>query len=269
MGRVFPKIGVFDSGIGGLTILRECFFLTPEAEYFYLGDNGRAPYGNRTEGEIAGFVSEAMETFLKIGADAVVLACNTATAVCIGEMRKKFPFPIVGTEPAVRLAATECRRALILSTVRTAESERLAALIRSCPQCDFSVLPCPDLAGEIELLFHRGGEMGNFVHLIPPKGRNYDGIVLGCTHYVFLKRKIAAFYGCKTYDGNRGVAEMLRKRLNLGPIDHPTNYSINRNQNICFEKNLKEKAEERVYFLGKSKDFNKSVFFSNICFSRF
>lgn len=264
MAENLPKVGIFDSGVGGLTVLKECFSLFPAAEYYYLGDNERAPYGNRSREEIRSFVREAMKTFAGLGVDAAVLACNTATAVCIEEMRREFSLPIVGTEPAVRLAARECRSALVLATVQTAESVRLRTLLRACPSCDFTVVPCPSLAGEIELALHGGGEVGNSVHFPPIEGKKFDGVVLGCTHYVFLKQKIATFYGCKTYDGNRGVAEELIRRIKTGNFVHNDFWE---NQNICFEKNMKKLAKKRVIFLGKSKDLNQTVFFSNICFT--
>ncbi len=269
MGKDFPRIGVFDSGIGGLTVLKECFSLAPEAEYFYLGDNARAPYGNREEGEICDFVREALDAFGKIGVDAAVLACNTATAVCIDRMRREFPFPIIGTEPAVLPAAKECKRALILATVRTAQSGRLRRLVQRCPSCRFTVLPCPDLAGEIERAVGEGKGVGRSVHFPSAGDERFEGVVLGCTHYVFFRDEIAAFYGCKTYDGNRGVAVRLVNRLNLGTADHRETRFETQNQNICFEKNLKEMAKGRVHFLGNAKEYNESIFFSNICFNYF
>ncbi len=262
-----PKIGIFDSGIGGLTVLRDCFFRLPEAEYYYFGDNAHAPYGNREEGEIVGFVEHALTTFAALGVDAAVLACNTATTVCIGQMREKFPFPILGTEPAVRLAAKECKHAIVLATVRTAESERLKELIASCPACKFEVLPCPNLAGDIEKAVTEGGKKG-IGQLVPPppiSGEKPDGVVLGCTHYLFIKRKIEAFYGCKSYDGNRGVAEMLVRRLKIGRTIHA---DFEEKPNVCFEKKMKQMAKKRVFFLEKSQNTNKKVFFSNICFNQ-
>lgn len=259
------KIGIFDSGIGGLTVLGACLSVLPETEYYYLGDNARAPYGNRSEEEISRFTEEALGEFLRIGVDAAVLACNTATAVCLGEMREKFPFPVIGTEPAVRLAAKECAHALVLATVRTAKSERLRRLIASCPSCKFTVLACPELAGGIERAVTRG-ERANLGQLVPNGqffGEKADGVVLGCTHYVFLRDEIASFYGCKAFDGNLGIAMELRRRLKIGTTDH---HNKLKNQNICFEKKVKEMSDYRVIFLGKSGNTNKKVFFSNICF---
>ena len=249
-----PKVGIFDSGVGGLTVLRECFLRCPTAEYYYLGDNERAPYGNRSKDEICSFVREGMKTFETLGVDIAVLACNTATAVCIEEMRREFSFPIIGTEPAVRLAA------------QTAKSERLYSLLRASSSCEFTVLPCPHLAGEIELALGGKEGIGNSVHFPSVPGKKFDGVVLGCTHYVFFKHKIAAFYGCKTYDGNRGVAEELARGLKLGNFVHAFSEG---NQNICFEKKVKILAKKGVIFVGKSREFNQSIFFSNICFNFF
>lgn len=266
MAENLPKVGIFDSGVGGLTVLMECFCRYPAAEYYYLGDNERAPYGNRSKGEICSFVREAMKTFASLGVDAAVLACNTATAVCIEEMRREFSFPIIGTEPAVRLAARECKSALVLATVQTAASERLFSLLRASSSCEFTVLPCPHLAAEIELALHGGGGIGNSVHFPSVGGRKFDGVVLGCTHYVFFKDKIAAFYGCKTFDGNRGVAEELNRRIKIGNFVHGV---LGENQNICFEKKMKILAKKRVFFLGKCRDLNRNIFFTNICFNLF
>lgn len=261
----FPKIGVFDSGIGGLTVLRECFFLLPNAEYYYLGDNARAPYGNRSEEEISSFVMEALSVFERLRVDVAVLACNTATAVCLERARREFSFPIVGTEPAVRLAAKECKSAVVLATVRTAESIRLKELIASCPSCSFTVLPCPSLAGEIESALTEGrkAEIGKLVPGADIFGKKADGVVLGCTHYVFFREEIASIYGCKAYDGNLGVAGSVLGWLKVGRAVH---HIPPRNQNICFEIKMKEMAKNRVFFLGNSQNTNKKVFFSNICF---
>ncbi len=263
-GRI-PKIGIFDSGFGGLTVLKECFFLLPNAEYYYLGDNSRAPYGNRSADEIVSFVEEALSVFERLKTDVAVLACNTATAVCIERVRKEFSFPIVGTEPAVRSAAKECGNALILATVRTAESGRLGELIEACPSCKFTVLPCPALAGEIERALAEG-RRANIGQLVPKTDflrEKADGVVLGCTHYIFYRDEFAKHFGCKVYDGNLGVAKSVLRCLNVGSVVH---HASSENMNVCFEIKMKEMAKKRVFFLGNSQNANKKVFFSNVCF---
>lgn len=112
MHRSF-KVGVFDSGIGGLNVLSACIRLAPHLNYYYIGDNKHAPYGNKSCEEIYYRVSCAVELFKLIGIDAVVLGCNTATAVCVQRLREKYAFPIIGTEPAVAPAARSDRKSVV------------------------------------------------------------------------------------------------------------------------------------------------------------
>lgn len=262
------RVGVFDSGIGGLTVLKACVGKLPDCLFYYYGDNARAPYGSRPRGEIVRFVAEALRRFERIGVDAAVLACNTATAVCAEQMRAAFPFPVVGVEPAVRPAALQCSRVLVLATPRTAESDRLRRLLARYPQCDFTVCALPYLAGAIERALTRGEKLTISDHL--PAGR-YDGVVLGCTHYVFFRQEIARFYGCRVFDGGEGTANRLKSvlaeqlvRRKNGIADHP---QPEQNPNICFTKKCKEKENRGVIFLGNGRKVNESVYFTNICFN--
>ncbi len=253
------KVGVFDSGVGGLTVLGACLKEISGVDFYYFGDNTRAPYGERGEGEITAFVREAMGRFERLGVDAAVIACNTATTVCIGKMREEFAFPIIGTEPAIGEAARECSEALVLATPRTAESDRLRSLIESFPACRFHVIPCEGSAGEIEAHLTRGGNPSIFVHFSVPEGICYDGAVLGCTHYIFFQKEIERILRVKTYHGNRGVARRLKEVLSAGN-------SVPKNSNICFEKKVKETGGNRVFFVGKTRFLNRKVFEANIRF---
>lgn len=262
MTETLPAIGIFDSGIGGLSVLKACLETLSPAVYYYYGDNGRAPYGSRGREEIGAFVREALTFFLDRGVQAAVLACNTATTVCVREMRAAFPFPIVGTEPAVRPAARECRRALVLATPRTAESARLRALIGSCKSCAFTVLACPSLATAVEAHFTAGAPLTLSDHIPPDLGEKFDGAVLGCTHYVLVKEQIAAFLGCKTYDGSLGIARQVGKTVGIGTDDH----FFSKNSNKCFYFDPNKSLKNRVFFVGNCQTVNESVFYSNICF---
>ena len=258
-----PRVGVFDSGIGGLTVLAECARQAPQAIYYYYGDNAHAPYGARGPREIAGFVGAAVRRLRLYGVCAVVLACNTATAVCVDMLRKTCPVPIVGIEPAVAPAARRCRRVLVLTTPVTARSERLRRLTEGFPQCDITVYGAPGLAAVIERGLSRGEGVTIFDHL--PSGR-YDGVVLGCTHYAFFRREIGLFYGCPVFDGARGTAARLRQLLSdMGPgtDDH---LLFTRNTNKCFSKKAKYHHKKQVIFLGKCKKINEYVYNANICF---
>jgi glutamate racemase len=257
------RIGVFDSGIGGLTVLETCLRVAPDLNYFYYGDNFHAPYGNRSAEEITVFVRRALTKFSEIGVDAAVLACNTATAVCAERMRGEFPFPVIGTEPAVKVAAKTCRNVLVLATSRTVESARFQSLIQSVPSCRFTPFAARGLAGAIEAKFLFGKSLTLSDHL--PKG-NYDGVVLGCTHYVYLKSEISAFYGgIPVFDGNEGTAKRLvsvlsERKTNL--YDHRQPLDITQNTNNCLTK-IQSKG---VYFVGKGGKINESVFKSERMF---
>ena len=158
-----PKGGVafFDSGIGGLTVLAECQKGQREEIFYYYGDNQHAPYGNLSPKKIKRYVFKAFRRFEKLKVKAAVLACNTATAVCVEELRKKYSFPIIGAEPAVCTAAAKGGKILVLATRATCESERLRALCdraeRLFPDAKICIRPCDGLAGAIERNLMRKG----------------------------------------------------------------------------------------------------------------
>lgn len=236
------KVGVFDSGIGGLTVLSECARRLPNVKFIYFGDNERAPYGNRSEEEILAFSWEAFKFFRRMGVDAAVIACNTVTAVAADGLRKAFAFPIIGSEPAVKPAAKRGGKILVLATRRTAESARLKMLMGRFPECSFTVAPCPRLAGAIEAYFTRGESVLLSSHL--PEGK-YDGVVLGCTHYAYFAPQISKYYSAPLYDGAAGVAKRLAVVLEK-----------RRNPNECFNFFVRK----NVKFVGKSKKINKKVY---------
>ncbi len=277
-----PKVGVFDSGIGGLSVLGACLGEVPGAEYAYLGDNARAPYGSRTEGEILAFTDEALGCFLRLGTDAVILACNTATAVAAEAMRKKYPFPVIGVEPALKQAARSCGNVLLLATPVTAASPRVRALADRLPGTRFDFLPLPRLAAAIEDHVLRGAPLNLSEHI--PKGlahaRAYDGAVLGCTHYALVAGQIGAYLGLKLFDGARGTARRLKTVLiSLGfPLDR----SETERRDHLFALPASGTADHpltphdphkwgkgRVIFLGNSKKLNEYAYNTNICFQYF
>lgn len=250
------RVGVFDSGIGGLTVLSACRRIFPSPEYLYYGDNPNAPYGAKSEAEILRLVRGAVGKLCEEGVDAVVLACNTATAVCAEALRSEFSVPIIGMEPAVKPAAATCKRVLVLATPRTAESERLRKLVSaSAARCDITVHAAPRLAGCIERALSFVEPLRLCEHL--PQG-DYDGVVLGCTHYVYMTREIGDFYRARVFDGNEGAANRLRSLLGKrisGTDDHPINRA-------CF-------GGGEVIFLGNGAETNKKLYNTNKCFIKF
>ncbi len=207
-----PKGGIafFDSGIGGLTVLSECRNRLPDEIFYYYGDNTHAPYGNLTEKEIEKYVFKAFRRFAKLRVRAAVIACNTATAVCIEALREKYAFPIVGAEPALFSAARKTsEEVFVLTTCATANSTRLNRLLTDCrnryPSAKLRVCPCERLAEEIELhVLDSAYAYSDFL----PRGKP-SAVVLGCTHYIYIKQYISDFYACEAFDGNKGIAERL------------------------------------------------------------
>ena len=250
-------IGVFDSGAGGLGVLFECLRLSHGVRYFYLSDEAHAPYGSRTEQEIASYVREGLQIFEALGVDAAVLACNTATAACVEEMRRAFPFPVVGTEPAVRLAERAgCKHALVLVTPRTAQCARFRALLAR-ERDRFTVFSPPRLASAVERFVTEGERFPLSDHL--PRG-TFDGVVLGCTHYTLVKDEIAAFYASPVFDGNPGTA---RRVLSLAGRDGqpPAGIFDHRKGGLTTNKRSAQECEpttkNEVFFLNSPKIYNK------------
>lgn len=213
-----PKGGVafFDSGIGGLTVLAECEKLCSNEIFYYYGDHAHAPYGNLSEKKIRKYVFRVFRKFNRLKVKAAVVACNTATAVCIERLREKYSFPIIGAEPAVFSAAKQGGEVYVLSTRATFSSERFRLLCEKAQNLfqDAVIVPfsCDGLAGEIE--GHITNPNYDFTKRLP-RGKP-SSVVLGCTHYIYIGSKIAQFYGCKIYDGNEGIARRLKALLKDG-----------------------------------------------------
>lgn len=207
-------IAFFDSGIGGLTVLAECRKWLPNEIFYYFGDNNHAPYGNLAENKIEKYTMRAFKQIEKQKPKAVVVACNTATAVCIEKLRKKYKFPIIGTEPALNLAAKEEEGDIfVLMTSATCNSLRLKNRFphddKVYENINIRFCACEHLAAAIES--HILDKNYNYASFLPLG--NPSAVVLGCTHYIYIKQFIQNFYDCKCYDGNEGIAKRLQSEL--------------------------------------------------------
>ncbi len=291
-----PRGGVafFDSGIGGLTVMAACRELLPTATFYYYGDNRHAPYGNLSPKRIRKYVFRAFRRFKRLKVGAAVVACNTATALCVEELRALYSFPIIGVEPAVSLAAKEGGEIFVLCTRATFESARYHALCRRAseryPSARIYSYACDFLAGEIEKNLGKG-EVDFTGYL--PRG-SPQTVVLGCTHYPYVKEQIEGFYRCKVLDGNEGIARRLKKVLEgENSPENTQNHSRPPNAPFCPQtegesgavreksrkellskkrnkrsflfysvvaKLLKIKGEGRIFFLGGSKKRNKKIY---------
>ncbi|MCQ2406484.1 MAG: glutamate racemase [Oscillospiraceae bacterium] len=219
--KLLAPIAVFDSGMGGVSVLKELRKLLPNENFIFFGDSKNAPYGTKTKSQVLALCREHLNNFLREGCKALVIACNTATSAAVWELREDFPdFPIVGIEPAVKPAALsgEHPRILVMATPMTIREEKLRRLIEEYEdRAEIISLPCPGLMEFAERGELHGKDLNNYLCklLSPYRDKILDGIVLGCTHYPFLKDEIAAAlpYPVTFFDGAEGTARELRRRL--------------------------------------------------------
>jgi len=195
-------IGIFDSGVGGLSVLLEVKRLLPKETFVYIGDQAYVPYGGKTKAELIERVTKVMRYFLQKDVKAVILACNTATVYAIDEMRELFQVPIIGTVPVVKTLAriTKSGKTAVFSTPATAKSEYLDELIQKfAPHIEVLRVGGTGLEELIEEGELDAPEIENVLisNLSPLVQKGVDAIALGCTHYPFVKDKVQKIVGKK------------------------------------------------------------------------
>lgn len=221
MDKKALPIGIFDSGLGGLSVLRTALRMLPEEKYIYYGDIANAPYGVKTEEEVYTCAHAVTNKLLDAGIKALVIACNTATCAAAARLRAEYPdLIIIGMEPALKLAHDQCPegRILVLATPVSLASEKYRRLYENYGSRAVS-LPCPGLMefverGDTESEAVKGylaDKFAPFLHAQEPLA----AVVLGCTHYVFLKKTAQSLLPASTrvLDGNEGTVRQLRRRL--------------------------------------------------------
>jgi len=214
-------IGVFDSGVGGLSIWRAMRRLLPEESLIFFADSGHVPYGEKSTAELHDLTGRVTRFLLSQDVKMIVVACNTATVHAIGYLRETFPeLPFVGVVPVVKTLARRTRTGTIavLSTPATAQSQYLAGLIEEfAPDKQVINVGCDGLENMVE-----AGEVGTRAttallarHLASVRGSEADVVGLGCTHYPFLRGRIKRLLGrgVRLYDPSRPVARRARQLL--------------------------------------------------------
>lgn len=220
MNRYNP-IGFFDSGLGGISVLRETLQRLPHEDYLYFGDSLHAPYGVKSAEEVCRLSLSVTEHLLEQGAKAIVIACNTATSAAAECLRQKFPHvPIIGTEPALKPAVERHPggRILIMATATTLKEQKFMDLWNQYKDdAEIIPVPCSGLMEFVEQGILRGPELEAFLleKLSPFLRVPIDAIVLGCTHYPFLRSAIRHLVGRQPeiIDGADGIARQLHRRL--------------------------------------------------------
>ena len=214
-------IGVFDSGVGGISVLRELIQIMPNENYLYFGDSVHAPYGTKTLEEVRAQTTENVQTLLDKGAKSVVVACNTATSAAVAVLRKMYPeLPLVGIEPAIKPAVLACpgQRIVVMATPMTLCQDKFQKLMQKYEDmAQIIPLPCPGLMEFVELGDLDSEELHKYLTelLWGVQKEDIAAIVLGCTHYPFARKMISEVVGkeVSVFDGGNGTAREMHRRL--------------------------------------------------------
>ena len=213
-------IGVFDSGVGGLSVLLEIRRELPDEDVLYVADSGHAPYGEKPAGFIEQRAIAIVDFFIEQGAKAIVVACNTATGVAIEALRARWTVPIVGIEPAIKPAAATTKSGVIgvLATTQMIAAPRFARLAEAFGSgVEIVAQACPGLVEQIEKGELTTEQTQSLVrkYVQPLIDRGADTLVLGCTHYPFVRPLVESVAGSNVtiIDPSAAVAREVRKRL--------------------------------------------------------
>lgn len=215
-------IGFLDSGLGGISVLKEAVKLLPNENFIYYGDSANAPYGIRPREEIRALTFQAVEHLLSEGIKGLCVACNTATAAAVRSLREMYPeLPIVGIEPAIKPAVEQYGdgEIIVMATPMTISQEKYNLLLsRFAKETKIYSVPCKGLMEFVEEGKVEGEELISYLEhtLSPHLHPRTKAIVLGCTHYPFIKKQLSAFLADRDIaliDGSYGTALELKRRL--------------------------------------------------------
>lgn len=239
-------IGVFDSGLGGVSVLRACAALLPHEDFLFFGDSANAPYGEKTLEQVRALTIRRAEELLDRGVKAIVVACNTATSAAIALLRERWAeVPIIGIEPAVKPAAQagDSSQVLVLATPLTIHEEKYQNLAAAfCHEANVISLPCRGLAELVETGHRDDAVIDEYLQelFLPFRHCGVEYIVLGCTHYPFVEKAIRRNFGRPVViiDGSEGTARQLKRQLAAADL-----LSLrSRPGELTFENSIPEKA---------------------------
>lgn len=248
------KIGLLDSGIGGVTVLREAVKLLPNEDYVFFSDSIHNPYGDKSDGEIISRCDEIVNMLInEKGCKAIVIACNTASAKAVKALREKYSStPILAIEPAYKMVHDNNPQGftLIMATKGTIQSEKFRRLYYSYYNHKTSLLACVGLADLIEQ--DRRQELKEYLnaHLGAYSGRAQN-VVLGCTHYPLVKKEISEVLGnVQFFDGSKGISTRLKYILEQNDLlsDKQSGYTVDFTDTSASEE-MREQKKERFFRL--------------------
>ncbi|MBO5530175.1 MAG: glutamate racemase [Bacilli bacterium] len=232
-------IGVFDSGIGGVTVMKELIKILPNEDYIYYSDTINNPYGDKTNEEIVNISDKIVNYLINQGCKLIVIACNTASAISKDYLRNKYSIPIIAIEPAYKSVDNEST--LVMATNATINSDKFHTLFNTYDNHNTILLSCSGLADLIE-----EGNKEKIINYLNNKIGKYRGVknvVLGCTHYPLIKEEISKVLGPVTfYDGSVGVAKHTKEVLK------ENNILGNNTGKITFIDSSNNKEKERLFY---------------------
>lgn len=212
-------IGFFDSGLGGVSVLAEAARFLPRESFLYFGDSAHNPYGTKDVDEVKQLSFQAADFLMEKGVKALVVACNTATSAAINDLRRALDIPVIGMEPALKPAVEKADQGgiVVMATPVTLREKKFRSLLEQySAQREIFSLPCPGLAELIEKGVYSGAPIQAYLTDIfsPVEMGRVSTVVLGCTHYIFIKRELEKFIPhVQVIDGNRGTVRNLHRIL--------------------------------------------------------
>lgn len=211
-------IGVFDSGLGGVAVLADLHRLLPHENLIYLGDSKYAPYGEKTKQEITQRSHQIVQDFIDEGAKAILIACNTATSAAVDSLRETYSLPIIGMEPALKPALEQVPQGqmAVLATTYTLVHGRYRRLLAELGQPErFLGIAAPMLVRYVEQGIFDGPPIQDYLAEIIPQPENISAVVLGCTHFLYLKSAIRHYFGrdIPFFDANEGTIRQLERQI--------------------------------------------------------
>lgn len=214
------KIGIFDSGIGGLSVLHQALITLPKEDYIYYADTDNVPYGTKEREQIIGYVDHAIDFLVGKGVKAIVIACNTATSIAAEYVRHKYTLPILGMEPAVKpaVAKSNGKRVMVIATPVTVREEKLRNLIELVDdEHRVDLVATPGLVRFAEAGVFESAEVEQYLRkeFAPYQLENYSALILGCTHFNYFKDTYRRIFPKETafMDGSVGTVNYLKKIL--------------------------------------------------------
>ncbi|MEM1503637.1 glutamate racemase [Domibacillus sp. 8LH] len=256
------RIGFFDSGIGGITVLHQALKFLPNEDYIFYADTLHVPYGEKPKEEVRQYIFNAVDFIAKQEVNALVVACNTATSIAIEDLRKTYDFPIIGIEPAVKPAVQQRegkrKKVLVLATNLTLKEERFYNLVKSLDHYDIvDSLPLPGLVEFAENFIFDGERVLPYLRnvLLSVDLKQYGTIVLGCTHFPYFEKILKEILpkNVDIISGNIGTAKNLRRiletknQINKGSGDilfFQSGYKVEDNEIISKYKELMDLLDQ-------------------------